>query len=121
MTPTRAIPVAPREIVDLVNRILRVAGVDAGSAAELATGVMQCAADGQPAIAHVLSRIDDGSIGSLVLPHQPHEQNAQKRHDSLRNGITVHEAEFRALERAAAKFLVAESTLDAVADEATVD
>jgi hypothetical protein len=117
----RTIRVAPREIVDLVTRILRIHGVDPATANATATDVMHCAAVGHGAVEAVLAAVDDGAIASIGPPHRP----VHAPHDALasayRHGIEMPEDRLAALERAAAGFLVAEAVLDAIADEPTVD
>jgi len=115
------IRVAPREIVDLITRILRVHDVDPAAAAATANDVMQCAAVGHGAVDAVVAALDNGSIASIGPPHRP----VHAPHDALaaayRHGIEMPEDRLAALERAAAGFLVAEAVLDAIADEPTVD
>ena len=117
----RTIRVAPREIVDLVTRILRISGVDPATAADTATDVMRCAAGGHGAIEAVLAACDDGTVASLIPPHGRLDTPLDSLAIAHRSGIEIDEDRFRSLERAAAGFLVAERTLDAIADDPTVD
>ena len=113
--------VAPREIVDLVSRILRIHAVDPASATDIATDVMLCTAVGHGAIDAVLASIDDGTTASIGPPHRPVHAPAASLDIAYRSGIEITRDQFAALERAAADFLVPEHVLDEVADEPTVD
>lgn len=79
--------VAPRELIDLVYRCARVAGIDAGAAGELAIEWMQAA--------EAAAGID------------PFE--------AARSGISVRRSAFDCLNEAARSFLVTEQLLDRIA------
>ena len=117
----RTVYVAPREIVDLVSRILRVHGVDPATATDTASDVMLCSAVGHGAVDAVLAAVDDGSIASIGPPHRPVHPPEDSLAVAYRRGIEITENQLAALERAAAGFLVAESMLDSIADEPTID
>ena len=117
----RTIPVAPREIVDLITRLLRIHGVDPGSASDIATAVMHCQAVGQPAIEFVIDALAHDEAADIRAPHPSHEIDPESLDRAHRAGVSLDEPVLRALERAAADFLVAEHILDAAAVQPTVD
>ena len=85
---TSHVVVAPRELTDLVYRCARIAGIDAGAAAELANEWMSAAA----AVA---------GIGPF---------------EAARSGIPVQRTAFDCLCRSAEAFLVSEQLLDQIAE-----
>ena len=115
-----AIPVAPREIVDLVTRLLRIHGVDADTAHTTATAVMYCQADGHPAVAYLIDAVERDVSADIRAPHEHYTIDSETLATAYRSGVSLGEPLLRALERAAAGFLVAEHVLDSIAHEPTV-
>lgn len=114
------IPVAPREIVDLVARLLRIHGVDPGTANDTATAVMQCQAAGHPSVAYVIEAVERDEIAAVREPHEHQHIDPAHLATAYHSGVLLGESVLRGLERAAAGFLVAEHVLDSIADEPTV-
>lgn len=85
---TSPVVLAPRELIDLVYRCARIAGIDAGAAAELAIEWMSAAA--------------------AVVGINPFE--------AARMGIPVRRSAFDCLSGAARAFLVTEQLLDQIAE-----
>ena len=115
------IPVAPREIVDLVARLLRIHGVDPGAAHDTATAVMHCQAAGHPSFASLIDAVKGDETAAIREPHEHHHIDPATLATAFDSGISLGEPVLRELERAAAGFLVAEHVLDSIADEPTAD
>lgn len=111
-----AIPVQPREIVDLVYRIARVDGLDHGDADLVARWVTCEGLAGRSRLDEAL-RAPSGLLGAAKTADRRGETDPSAadgyRHAS-RHGLPIAPAQFSALYDASKMFLVAEATLDEV-------
>ncbi len=119
-TEPTAILVAPREIVDLISRLLRIHGVDPGTAHDIATDVMHCQVAGYPAVEYVIAAFEHDKAAAVREPHDRRRVDPETLATAYRSGVSLSESVLRHLERAAAGFLVAEHVLDSIADDPTV-
>lgn len=109
------IPVQPREIVDLVYRIVRVDGLDHGDADVLARWVALELIEGRNHLDAVLN--DPSELLDAARSAERREGVDPSRSPgyraAARDGIPVVSARFARLYQASKAFLVAERTLDA--------
>ena len=110
------IPVQPREIVDLVYRIVRVDGVDHGDADVLARWVTLELIEGRN---HLDTVLNDASELLEAARNAERKQGIDPSQSpgyaaAARDGIPVVSARFTELYEASKAFLVAERTLDEI-------
>lgn len=111
-----ALTVAPREIHDLVERCCRVAGRDPGIATLIATRVTALEIDTGSGVERFVEAFDDDALDALQWVDAVHGASAGdpgRRRSAHRVGVAIDHDLFAALERRAARFLVAEAVLDA--------
>ncbi|MEM8707503.1 MAG: hypothetical protein AAGE98_13650 [Actinomycetota bacterium] len=110
------VPVQPREIVDVVYRIVRVGGLDHGDADLMARWVACEEIAGRSRLDEVL-----GDPAELLEHARAADRHGEADpfavagyHDAARHGLPVASGRFRELYEAAKAFLVAEATLDEI-------
>lgn len=112
--------VAPREIVDLVDRACRVEGCEASIAAAVAADVARCELDHAGGVRTFLDRCSEpAGPSTFVCVHGPSDDAAARENDrrAFALGQHVDDLDWAELESRAAGFLLAESVIDGSSKE----